>query len=124
MGAKKLETEYATTEEQCLFRVQIPADDVTKVLEAIIDITPLRYGNYEQVAFRHRAGIQQYRPLIGSKTGEAELVHVPCDEISFVTPKNDEVVTAVVDAIFASHPHEEPVILIQEVTRTRFKYGQ
>lgn len=105
-------------QKQCLFHVQIPVEDVSKVLEAIINITPLRYGNYEQVAFSYTAGIQQYKPLIGSKTGEAELIHIPCDEISFTVPKQDEV--AVIDAIYESHPHEEPVILIQEVLRTRF----
>ncbi|MCZ6830994.1 MAG: hypothetical protein O7F73_15675 [Gammaproteobacteria bacterium] len=124
MDAKKLEPESATIQKECLFRVQIPADDVSKVLEAIINITPLRYGNYEQVAFRYSAGIQQYRPLVGSKTGEAELIHMPCDEISFTVTKHDGVITAVIDAIFESHPHEEPVILIQEVICTRFKYGQ
>ena len=124
MDAKKLKTESATIKKECLFRVQIPADDVSKVLEAIINITPLRYGNYEQVAFRNRTGLQQYRPLDGSKTGEAELIHIPCDEISFTVPNHDEVITAVIEAIFESHPHEEPVILIQEVMCTRFKYGQ
>jgi len=124
MDAKKLKTESATLQKEYLFRVQIPADDVSKVLEAIINITPLRYGNYEQVAFRYSTGIQQYRPLFGSKPGEAELIHIPCDEISFTVPKHDEVITAVIDSIFESHPHEEPVILIQEVICTRFKYGQ
>jgi len=124
MDTNKLKTESATIQKECLFRVQIPADDVSKVLEAIINITPLRYGNYEQVAFRYSTGIQQYRPLVGSKTGEAELIHIPCDEISFTVPKHDEVITVVIDAIFESHPHEEPVILIQEVICTRFKDGQ
>ena len=124
MDAEKFKTKNATTQKECLFRVQIPADDVSKVLEAIINITPLRYGNYEQVAFRYRTGTQQYKPLVGSKTGEAELSHIPCDEISFTVPKDDEVITAVIEAIFEGHPHEEPVTLIQEVMCTRFKYGQ
>lgn len=124
MDAKKLKTESTTIQKECLFRVQIPADDVSKVLETIVNITPLKYGNYEQVVFRYSTGIQQYRPLVGSKTGGAELIHIPCDEISFTVPKHDEVITAVIEAIFESHPHEEPVILIQEVICTRFKYGQ
>ena len=121
---QKLKTKNATIQKECLFRVQIPADDVSKVLEAIINITPLRYGNYEQVAFRYSKGIQQYKPLVGSKKGKAELVHIPCDEISFTVPQHDEVITAVIDAIFETHPHEEPVILIQEVLRTQFKYDE
>lgn len=124
MDARKLETEHATIQSRCLFRVQIPVDDVSNVLEAILNVTPLRYGNYEQVAFRYCAGIQQYRSLDGSKMGRTELIHIPCDEISFTVTKHDEIVTAVIDAIFASHPHEEPVILIEDVMCTKFRYGQ
>ena len=119
-----LKPKNARIQKACLFRVQIPPDDVSKVLEAIINITPLMYGNYEQVAFRSNTGIQQFRGLPGSKTGETELIHIRCDEILFTVPNHDEVITAVIDAIFESHPHEEPVILIQDVLRTRFRYGQ
>lgn len=124
VNAKKLKTASATIQDECLFRVQIPTEDVSQVLEAVIKATPLRYGNYEQVIFRSRAGIQQYKPLVGSKTGEEELTHIWCDEISFTVPKRDETISAVIDALFESHPHEEPVIHIQEVMCTRFKYGQ
>ena len=124
MDTKKLETESATRQEEYLVRVQIPADDVSQVLEAIISVFPLRYGNYEQVAFRYNAGTQQFKPLEGSKRGETELIHVSCDEISFTVPKHDETIVAVIEAIFKNHPYEEPVILIQEVMSTRFKYGQ
>ncbi len=124
MDAKRLNTERATIEEACLFRVQTPADNVPQLLKAITDVAPLRYGNYEQVAFRCRKGIQQYKPLTGSKMGAAELTHIPCDEISFTVPRQDEIITAVIDVIFENHPHEEPVILIQEIMCTRFKYGK
>lgn len=123
MDAKKLKTKKATIQEECLVRVQIPADDVSHVLKAIIKVVPLRYGNYEQVAFRYNAGTQQFKPLEGSKSGEAALRHIPCDEISFTVPKHDEIISAVIEAIFESHPHEEPVILIQEVMCTRRKKG-
>ncbi len=124
MDSKKLQTASSTIQDECLFRVQIPANDVSQVLQAIVSVTPLTYGNYEQVAFRCRGGIQQYKPLAGSKTGEAELVHILSDEVSFTVPKHDEIITAVIDALFQSHPHEEPVILIQNVMCTRFRYGK
>ncbi|MFQ5760909.1 MAG: hypothetical protein ACE5HM_08025 [Acidiferrobacterales bacterium] len=124
MDTRKLETESAMLEEQYLVRVQIPTNDVSRVLEAIINVCPLRYGNYEQVAFRYNAGTQQFKSLEASKLGETDLTYVPCDEISFTVPKSDRTITAVIEAIFESHPYEEPVILIQEVMRTRFKYGQ
>ena len=124
MDVNKLETETATPEEVSLFRVQIPPDDVSKVVASIVKIDPLKYGNYEQVIFRHHTGTQQFRPLDGSRLGESELVHIPCDEISFVVPKHDETVRNVVEAIHDSHPHEEPVIIIHQVLRSQFKYDQ
>ncbi len=123
MDSSRVITQNATIQRACLFRVQIPTDHVTRVLNAITNVTPLRYGNYEQVAFRHRRGIQQYKPLTGSKTGEAELTQISSDEISFAVPIDEQTMVAVIDAVFESHPHEEPVILIQEVMCTRFMYG-
>ena len=53
--------------------------------------------------------------------GRGKLVSVLSDEISFTVPKNDESIIAVVDAIFESHPYEEPVVIIQDAMCTRFK---
>lgn len=122
MDTTILNAKKADLEKCCLFRVQIPTGDVAQVLKSITNITPLRYGNYDQVVFRHSTGSQQFRPRAGSKTGESELVCIACDEISFTVPKDNQVITDVIDAIFESHPHEEPVIIIQEVMCTRFKY--
>ena len=120
----KLETERVRLQKECLFCVQIPTDDVPTVLDAVISVTPLRYGRYKQVVFRQDKGMQQFEPLVGSKTGEAALVHIECDQISFTVPCQDEVIVSVIDAIFESHPHEEPVIHLQEVYCTRFNYDQ
>ena len=124
MELRNLETKNATIRNECLFRVQIPSDDVSRVLEEIAKVTPLKYGNYERVSFRCRNGMQQYKPLAGSRTGESELVNILTDEISFTVPKHDKTIAAVIDALFKSHPYEEPVILIHDVMSTRFKYRQ
>ncbi len=70
MNVENLKPARATTQKACLFRVQIPAGYVDKVLEAIINITPLRYGNYEQVAFRYSTGTQQYKPPYAPGSGD------------------------------------------------------
>lgn len=124
MNVGKLEMESATIEHEYHVRVQIPPGDVAAVLEAIIEAWPLRYGNYEQVAFRYNAGTLQFKPLEGSMPGESELLQVPCDEVSFTVPMNGETIAAVIAAIYRSHPYEEPVILVQEVMSTRVKQGQ
>jgi len=123
MDLAQLETENASIVAEYLVRVQIPPDDVTRVLAAITSIAPLRYGKYEQVAFRSNTGTLQFKPLEGSKPGETDLFQLPSDEISFTLPQDNQILAAVIEAIFESHPYEEPVILIQPVMSTRFNYG-
>jgi hypothetical protein len=119
----QLETESASIVAEYLVRVQIPPEDVSRVLAAITSIAPLRYGKYEHVAFRSNTGTLQFKPLEGSKPVETDLLQLPSDDISFTLPQDDQIVAAVIEAIFESHPYEEPVILIQPVMSTRFKYG-
>ena len=122
MDITKLETESATIEGEYLVRVQIPPDDVSRVLEAITNVSRLRYGKYEQVAFRSSTGTLQFKPLEGAKEDATELIEVPCDEVSFTVPQGEGTIAAVIEAIFESHPYEEPVVLIQPVMSSRFKY--
>jgi hypothetical protein len=66
MNERRLETESAMFEHVYNVRVQIPTHDVSAVLEAIVGVSSLNYGNYEQVAFRYNAGTQQIKPVEGS----------------------------------------------------------
>lgn len=124
MDQNKLTNKYSTVEAGCLIRVQIPPEDVNLVIEAIINVTPLSYGSYDQVLFKYNNGTLQFKPLESAIGGAEDLNQLPCDEISFYLPKNDALIASVIEAIFESHPYEEPVILIQEVLRTRSKNDQ
>ena len=121
--AIEIETENARVKQEYLVRVQIPSNEVKAVLKAITKVCQLKYGNYEQVAFRYNSGTQQFKPLENSKSGATELILVACDELSFTVPKEEYLIKQVIEAIFESHPYEEPVILIGEVISTRFKYS-
>ena len=123
MDITHLETENAAIVDEYLVRVQIPPDDVSQVLAEITTVAPLRYGKYEQVVFRSNTGTLQFKPLHGSKPGETDLIQVPCIEVAFTAPKDDQLIASIIEAIFESHPYEEPVILIQAVMSSRFKYG-
>jgi hypothetical protein len=118
----QLENESASIVGEYLVRVQIPPEDVTQVLDAITSVAPLTYGRYEQVAFRSKTGTLQFKPLEGSKPGQTSLYQLPSDEISFTLPQDEQILAAVIETIFESHPYEEPVIMIQPVMSTRFKY--
>jgi hypothetical protein len=92
----------------------VPTESAAKVLRQITDTYPLPYGSYDQVAFRSATGIEQFRPLKGSKAGEqAKISEVPTTRITFSIPEQTGVLQKVVAAIRTAHPYEEPVIQIQ-----------
>lgn len=47
----------------------VPNVEVDKVLQAVTDAVNLEYGKYDQVAFIDAAGLEQFRPLAGSRAG-------------------------------------------------------
>jgi len=112
----QLDTQSATLQGENLVPMQIPPEDVPRVLTAITRVTSLRYGRYEGVAprkqrdttFRSSTGTLQFKPLAGSKEGETDLYQLPSDEISFTVPDDEEALAAVIEAIYESHPYEEP----------------
>lgn len=104
-------------------RVQIPPENVEEVIQAVLQVDPLEYGDYQKVAFRHRLGTQQFEPMVNACSGKLGLIQIPCDEVSFVVPDSQSVLSGVVEAVFCSHPYEEPVIQIQPILSTRLRAG-
>jgi hypothetical protein len=101
----------------------VPAEDTAKVLRSITDRYPLQYGDYEHVAFRSAAGVEQFRPLKGSRAGEqVELSEVPTTRVTFAIPQSTDVLRKVVAAIREAHPYEEPVIQIHAGWISRAKH--
>ncbi len=56
-------------EPMWLIACQAPVDDVDRIFEAIINVTPLQHRKSDQTAFRSGSGVEYYRPLEGSPTG-------------------------------------------------------
>jgi hypothetical protein len=113
-------SQSATTCHEFVIRTYVPVEDVDKTLQAIAEVTPLRYGSYENVAFQSAAGTQKFRPLSGSHLGSASKVFdFPVVELVFAIPHDEELLKATVDKIFAVHIAEEPVIYINESWSTR-----
>ena len=104
-----------------LVTFQAPAEDVDRVLAAVTAVTPLQLGKYDRNAFETATGTEHYRPLAGAAAGaEGETRHRPgvC-EVSFQLMRDPAVLDAVVEAIFAVHSYEEPVILVREILASR-----
>ena len=118
-----LKTPSAEVVSSYQVRVQIPPENVDEVLQAVLQVDSLQYGDYQKVAFRHRSGTQQFEPMVNACSGKLGLIEVPCDEVSFVVPQNDSVLSTVVEALFCAHPYEEPVIQIQPILSTRLRAG-
>ncbi len=104
--------------------VQVPEEDATRVLEAVLAQDPLCYGDYDQVAFVFSPGTQQFRSLPGGRNAATEVaVFVSCVELSFFTDSDAPVVERILKAIYRVHPYEEPVIQIAAAMRTLHRPG-
>ena len=104
--------------------VNVPCDAATKVMNSVTNSVPLRYGNYDHVAFRSAAGVEQFRPLQGSRAGEQTgLSEVPSYRITFAIPEDNDSLRKVVAAIRHAHPYEEPVIHVVTGWMSQAKQG-
>ncbi len=94
--------------------VNVPCDAAEKVMKTVTDSVPLRYGSYDHVAFRSATGVEQFRPLRGSRAGEQQgLSEVPTYRITFAIPEDDNTLHKVVAAVRDAHPYEEPVLHVE-----------
>lgn len=102
---------------------QAPAEDVDRIFEEIIKITPLIHGKTDSNAYRAPGGVEYYRPLAGTPTGaEDEVRHRPdVDEVRFFIPRDTDLLDQIVTAIYAVHSYYEPVIIVQDVLRSACK---
>ena len=114
-------TQSMTFESLWLVTFQAPREDVARILAAVTEVTPLRIGKYDRNAFETATGIEHYRPLAGAAAGaESEIRSRPgVAEVSFQLPRDEALLERVVEAIFAVHSYEEPVILVRESLASR-----
>ena len=100
--------------------VHVPTDNMEKVLAAVSAAVGLEYGHYDQVAYIDAEGLEQDRPLAGSKMGEVpEAGRAPSKVLTFSVPHDAVILQKALDAIYTSHAYEEPVIYVTEVWRSR-----
>ncbi|SEP55957.1 hypothetical protein [Thalassovita taeanensis] len=105
--------------------VQRPEAHLPEVLEAVQAVDPLTYGFYDQVSFATTPGVQRFRSCPGGRNPASETaMQVPCTELSFAVLDTDPAhLNQVLQAIFDSHPYEEPVIFVTQATYTRHVPG-
>jgi hypothetical protein len=107
-------------ERTYLVSVHVPSGSVDKVLQSLAAAVGLEYGKYDHVAYIDAEGIEQYRPLAGSKAGAQQTVtRTPSKVVTVSVVHDAAVLQKAVDAINRAHPYEEPVIYITEGWRSR-----
>jgi hypothetical protein len=107
-------------ERTYVISVHVPSGSVEKVLQALAVAVGLEYGKYDQVAYIDAEGMEQYRPLAGSKAGAQKSVTTTPSRVVTVSVVHDEaMLQRAVDAITRAHPYEEPVIYITDGWRSR-----
>ncbi|MBT8416773.1 MAG: hypothetical protein KJO42_04970 [Silicimonas sp.] len=99
--------------------VQVPETHAQGIIGAVLVDEILRYGDYDCVAYRTAAGVQQFRSLGSGRNAATEkVVEVPCVEVSFFIGSDEARAVAVLRAIYSAHPYEEPVIFVEPCVRT------
>jgi hypothetical protein len=106
-------------ERAYLVSVHVPSVSVDKILQALSAAVGLEYGKYDQVAYIDAEGVEQYRPLAGSKAGAQQTVTTPSRVVTVSVVHDAAVLQKAVDAITRVHPYEEPVIYVTEGWRSR-----
>lgn len=88
--------------------VYVPADSVEKVKTAMFDAGAGRIGDYEHCAWQV-LGSGQFRPLSGARPAIGEVgTEETVQEYQVEMVCADEHIAAVIAALCAAHPYEEP----------------
>lgn len=107
----------------------LPAD-VDRILDAVMEVYPLEYGNYRRNASvsgvgwetsQPNAGSTTTRHLKGFKAGGTE--SYPIVELKISVQRDVRVLERVMDAILYVHQYEEPVIYVREDWASRSTYN-
>ncbi|MFB9149826.1 hypothetical protein [Roseovarius ramblicola] len=104
--------------------VQLPVEALPRVEAAVLGADPLAHGDYDRVSFHSAAGVQRFRSCGGGRNRATEdTVEVDCIEWQVFTTARGAALDALIRAIYATHPYEEPVIHLVPAQRCRHRRG-
>ncbi len=110
--------------------IQTLAEDTDRILDAIMEVYPLRYGRYLRNASISAPGKETAQPEAGSTTtthvdgfeaGGTE--NYPMVELKVSIERDTRVLEKVMDAVIHAHHYEEPVIFLREDWSSRAAYN-
>ena len=109
--------------------IQTVSEDTDKILDAVMEVHPLRFGRYQRTASISAPGMETAQPEPGSTTtthvegfeaGATETY--PMVELKISIERDAAVLEKVMDAILFVHHYEEPVIFVREDWASRADY--
>ena len=121
MSPAAIEDKAFGLEPAYIVSVNVPSEAAERVLCSITNAVPPEYGKYDHVAFRSATGVEQFRPLQGSRAGQAVLSEVPTTRITFAIPEDVNILHKVIAAARYAHPYEEPVVHVETGWMSRAK---
>jgi hypothetical protein len=107
-----------------LVEVQVPPEDVERVMAAVTAIDPLAMSpRYDRNAWQSAPGIERYRPRIGAVAGAEQEVRLRPGVVRliFETVGDAAHLSAIVEAVFQVHSYQEPVIRLSPCLTCRSK---
>jgi hypothetical protein len=117
------ETKSVFMQPMLLVTIQTPIEDVDRIMERVVDFTPLQIGKYDQNSYEYAPGIERYRPgegaVVGAEPGTRKRPGVSC--VSFQIPNDQELLGRIVEEVFQVHCYQEPVITAQLILASRSK---
>ncbi|OIQ36531.1 MAG: hypothetical protein BM558_13790 [Roseobacter sp. MedPE-SW] len=105
--------------------IQVPQEAAGRVMQAILAEERLNWGDYDQVAYTTRPGVQQFRARPQARNRATDwAVEVACVELQIFVPKQGPLLEPLLRAIYHAHPYEEPVIQLVPAARSLHRRGQ
>lgn len=110
--------------------IQTLADDTDRILDAVMEVHPLRFGRYQRNASISAQGKETAQPEPGSTTtthvdgfmaGNTETY--PMVELKISIERDAALLERVMDAVIFAHHYEEPVIFLREDWASRASYN-
>lgn len=89
------------------------------IIEAVLKLYNLEYGNYKQVYFESSPDIVFFSPKQGSAEEISNLYENKTIKLEFSIQKDDALLKKILKAISIAHPWKEPVIRIFNAQETR-----
>lgn len=109
--------------------IQTRPDDADKILDAIAQVDPLKYGRYQRNATVSAVGAETVQPeenstttthVAGFEAGGTETY--PMVQLFISVERDIAVLENVMDAVIAAHHYEEPVIYVRDEWASRSAY--